>query len=157
MTTNFDRCNAQGKKYERLSTRIFENKQSVIAEGYFPDWDVKLTCDGDDGDYEVTLECKSDTYAKRTGCLAIEFEHNNRPSGIATTKADYWVHYVVDTNRYFLIPIEVLRGLIAEGKWLNRVRGGDDRKSFLYIVDQDHLLEYQDVYDERERLAIWAA
>ncbi len=37
------------------------------------------------------LEVKRDSWTGRTGNLAIEFESRGKPSGIATTEADYWV------------------------------------------------------------------
>jgi hypothetical protein len=148
--SNFDRCATLGKKYEQLSTRIFQNNRFEIAEGYFPDWDVKLINNDDDNpevEVEVTLECKSDTFAARTNQLAIEFEYDGRPSGIQTTKADFWVHYIVGTNNYYLIPVDYLRQMIQDGKWNNRVRGGDGRRSFLYIIDAELFSRFKDSYD----------
>jgi hypothetical protein len=150
MTNNFYQCAALGKKYEQLSTRIFENKRFEIAEGNFPWWDVKLINDDDDNpgvEVEVTLECKSDTFAARTNQLAIEFEYDGRPSGIQSTKADFWVHYVVGTNNYYLIPVEYLRQMIQDGKWHNKVRGGDGRRSMLYIIDAELFSQFHDTYD----------
>jgi hypothetical protein len=149
MSNNFDRCLDLGKKYERLSTQIFENKRFEIAEGYFLDWDVKLFNESSETpglEEEVTLECKADTVAVRTKALAIEFEYDGRPSGIQTTKADFWVHYIHSTNKYYLIPTEYLRQVIQEGKYSRKVRGGDDYKSYLYIVDENHFSDFEDSY-----------
>lgn len=37
------------------------------------------------------LEVKRDSWIGRTGNIAIEFKSRNKPSGIVTTEADYWV------------------------------------------------------------------
>jgi hypothetical protein len=155
MSSNFDRCNAQGKKYEHLSTRIFQNKRNEIAEGNFPWWDVKLVNDDEDNpgqEVEVLLECKSDTYAARTKELAIECEFDGRPSGVHKTTADFWVHYIVGTNRYYLIPLDYLRQVIQDGKWNNRIRAGDGLKALLYIVDEKHFAQFEDTYDAALRV-----
>ena len=143
MTNNFERCAAIGKKYERITTQIFENTRFEIMEGYFPDYDVALYNDGQE---TVYFECKSDSFAVRTNALAIEFEYDGRPSGIQTTKADFWIHYLQGSNRYYLIPTEYLRQVLSDGKWSNTVRGGDGRRSRLYIVEAKHFEQYHDTY-----------
>ena len=37
------------------------------------------------------LEVKRDSWVAKSGNIAIEYESRGKPSGIATTKADYWV------------------------------------------------------------------
>jgi len=37
------------------------------------------------------LEVKRDSWVGRSGNIAIEFKSRNKPSGIVTTEADYWV------------------------------------------------------------------
>ena len=38
----------------------------------------------------ATIEVKADSFIARTKNVAIEFESRGKPSGIATTEADYW-------------------------------------------------------------------
>ena len=38
----------------------------------------------------ATIEVKADSFIKDTRRLAVEFESRGKPSGIATTEADYW-------------------------------------------------------------------
>lgn len=140
---------AFGKKYERLCPQIFHNKRYEIAEGNFPYWDVKLIYDDESGEeVEVTLECKSDRYAQRTKQIAIEYSYDGRPSGIEKTTADYWVHYIDGTNRYYLIPIEYLRKMIAEERWFDKKRAGDGYKSRIYIMDEELFADFADTYPD---------
>ena len=37
------------------------------------------------------LEVKRDSWVAKSGNIAIEYESRGKPSGIATTEADYWV------------------------------------------------------------------
>ena len=37
------------------------------------------------------VEVKRDSWVSRSGNIAIEYESRGKPSGIATTKADYWI------------------------------------------------------------------
>ena len=53
-----------GKEGERIVHEIFANKK---------------------------LEVKRDSWVGRSGNIAIEFKSRNKPSGISTTQADYWV------------------------------------------------------------------
>ncbi|MDB4558168.1 hypothetical protein N9Z89_00645 [Akkermansiaceae bacterium] len=47
---------------------------------------------------DKTLEVKTDSWIARTQNIAVEYESRGKPSGIATTEADYWV-FVFD-GRY---------------------------------------------------------
>jgi hypothetical protein len=150
MSPTFHADAALGKLYERLCPKILECRAFQIAQGNFPDWDVKLMCRDEDGSpYTTTLECKADTYAAASNQLAIEYTYKGRPSGIQATKADYWVHFVHGTNRYFLIPTEYLREIVEEGYWDAYVDGGDNKASKLFIVSQKHFKEYECTYDSK--------
>ena len=39
---------------------------------------------------DKTLEVKTDSWIARTQNIAVEYESRGKPSGIATTEADYW-------------------------------------------------------------------
>ena len=47
---------------------------------------------------DKTLEVKTDSWIGRTQNIAVEYESRGKPSGIATTEADYWA-FVFD-GRY---------------------------------------------------------
>lgn len=71
------------------------------------------------------VEHKDDRKARETGNVFIEFHQRTGPSGIATTKADYWAIRHADSC-WFFIPTALLRRLAlrahAEGK---TKKGGD--------------------------------
>jgi hypothetical protein len=59
-------------------------------------------------DKNVTLEVKKDDWTTRSGNIAIEFESRGKPSGILTTKSDFWCQVV---GHYFVLvfPVGFLR------------------------------------------------
>lgn len=64
------------------------------------------------------IELKTETWQwERTGNICIEFACDGKPSGIAVTEADYWVHELKradDTLVYLMFPIMRLRALARE-------------------------------------------
>ncbi len=57
---------------------------------------------------KVKIEVKKDDWTVRSGNIGIEFESRGKPSGIKTTKSDYWCHNI---GNYFVImfPTDFLR------------------------------------------------
>jgi hypothetical protein len=87
------------------------------------------------------IELKTERWLwERTGNIAIEFRHDGRPSGIAVTEADYWVHELCrgeETLLYMMFPIERLKDLARDAYHRpgRRVLGcGDDRRSDIVKV-----------------------
>ena len=63
---------------------------------------------------EGKVEVKRDRIALKTGNMAIEYEHRDIPSGIATSEADYWCYIFTDGDSdmaYVIIPTERLKAL----------------------------------------------
>ena len=97
------------------------------------------------GDREVTFEIKEDIRCADTGNVVVEFESRGKPSGICTTKADFWVfrvhegyrecdihHYMIGTNR--------LKRIINEHKY-DRIYKmmHTDSKNKVYFFKYDYL------------------
>lgn len=79
---------------------------------------------------------------KDTGNIVIEFESRGRPSGIATTEADYWFHNLAmgeDIIMTLVFPTKTLRNYIAKNM-PRMVRGGDDMTSRLYLINLKDLV-----------------
>jgi len=100
-----------GKEGERMVEELFKNKK---------------------------LEVKRDSWVGRTGNIAIEFKSRNKPSGILTTEADYWVFVfskeyqdkvmlIVETNRLKEVTRQyAIKGSIKEM--------GDDNTSMAVLI-----------------------
>lgn len=64
-------------------------------------------------DDKIKLEVKKDDWAARTGNLALEFECRGKPSGILTTKADFYC-FVIGHHFVLTLPVDFLRKIYDE-------------------------------------------
>jgi len=87
------------------------------------------------------IELKSETWLwERTGNICIEFRRAGKPSGIAVTQADQWVHELKredgSTQLYLMIALDRLKELCrAAWKEGNRRLGvGDDGLSDVVLL-----------------------
>jgi len=115
-----------GKEYEKKALEYIEYKTVIFPEGYFKPYDF-IT----DGDTKYEVKC--DRLGYKTGNLAIEYECNNKPSGISTTEADYWIYFIIspDKTDCYKIPVSDLLNLINDCR---KVRGGDNYMSCLRLL-----------------------
>lgn len=125
----------KGKIYEKKASEYFDYKKIHYPEGCFKDYDFII-------DDKIKIEVKSDTSASRTGNLAIEYECNGKPSGISSTKADYYVYFInhPDHDEVYLIPIKDLVD-ICKSKGF-KVSGGDGNRSRMYLVKKEFYKKY---------------
>jgi hypothetical protein len=80
---------------------------------------------------------------KSTGNIVIEFESRGKPSGIATTEAEYWFHNLAlgnDIVMTLVIPTKILRNYIAQ-TMPRVVSGGDNNTSRLYLLNLQSLVK----------------
>jgi ribosomal protein S4E len=83
------------------------------------------------------FEVKTDRLSVKTGNIYIEYESRGKPSGIATTQADYWVYKVTETKAIVIKTEElktIVRQLILDKKAIPNVRGGDNNTSVGVLV-----------------------
>lgn len=118
-----------GEKYQQKLLDLLEYDSYEMAKGNFKPYDLKVIHKSDTTTYEV----KADRMTHRTGNIVIEFECSNKPSGITTTEADFWVYFVDGTNTYYIIPTEHIRTLIKEEKYSRKVKGGDGWRANLFL------------------------
>ena len=75
---------------------------------------------------QAKVEHKRDYVCQKTGNIFIEYRQKGRPSGIATSTADYWaIEYM--HRRWIIVPTDELREIArrAAKDKRNRVCGGD--------------------------------
>lgn len=105
-------------------------KDIVRAEGYFPDWDIKT----EHGTYEV----KDDVLAVKTGRIFVEFSYRGNPSGLAATKADYFV-VIVGDEAHVATVFNWRDFLRSSWPYLKKGKGGDNGWSMGVFVGLEHL------------------
>ena len=112
----------------------------------FKDYDFKNNETG------KTYEVKADKKTCDTGNLFIEIMCNGEDSGIYSTKADYWVHFICKSKQepyksdYFykikvkeLIPIVNKSGRYFKG-------AGDGNRVVGYLLNENYLKDYKHDY-----------
>jgi hypothetical protein len=131
------------KKYELLLLDYLPKEEYTEIElapnKRFSDWDVKLK----NGALEATYEVKADRLAHKTANLCIEHSCSGQPSGISTTKADYYAYFVINGSGQdlYLIPVTRIKELIAQGGY-KKMKGGDSYRSEFYLIPKAVFAEY---------------
>jgi len=87
-----------------------------------------------------TVEVKRDYIASRTGNLFVEFSSRGKPSGLATTRADFWA-FILDGERVVIVPTQFLQQVARQAYSEGRtVRGGDNNTSEGVLVKLKELV-----------------
>ena len=112
-----------GKVYEKKALKLIQKKypKAYIQDGYFLEWDIYIP------ELDMGVEVKSDAQYKKTGNFYVEYECNDKPSGIATTKAKYYYIYL---DKLYILKTEDLKDKCR--KYLNTKKdkkGGDNMAS----------------------------
>lgn len=96
------------------------------------DYDLKAT----KNKLSVTFEVKNDIKSAVTGNIAIEYFNSKKkePSGISSTKADYWVHRF--ENKLWVIKTETLKNFIKKQTPKRIIIGGGDDNADLMLYDK---------------------
>jgi len=100
-----------GKKREKIVIRFLEPHVDHIEENDDFRWDILIK----KGNKEITIEVKFNSMFLKTGNFAVEFECRGKPSGINTTKSNYWV-FVDSNDKIYCIKTEKLRELCKVSK-----------------------------------------
>lgn len=101
-------------------------------------YDIIFTRDGK----QFTAEVKNDLMWETTKNVAIEFESRKKPSGISTSKADYWF-YVLGEQIYICTTGSLRVFLVQHWDRFRRVKGGDDGTSQLALI---RLTDFFDIF-----------
>jgi len=88
------------------------------------------------------IEVKNDRMIHKTGNLFIEYESRDKPSGLATTTADYWIYRMSELDSSLIFPTKALkqvcRGYYKENLFLKN--GGDNNSSKGFLIPLTRLL-----------------
>jgi hypothetical protein len=141
--TKWEACLEQGLYYERelLKYIKYDSYETSEDKGLFLDWDIKTLYNNKEETYEV----KSDEISSRTGNICVEYASSGKPSGITSTKADYWVNFSLFPTRYELhiIPIDILREMIKNKQYVRSCKGGTGMRSEMYLISKASLAGYK--------------
>ncbi len=130
---------------EELVAELLQNK---FTDFKILDYNEDSECDivAEVGGKRVTIEVKEDVRTKDTGNVVIECESRGKPSGIMTTKADFWVFRVHQDDGILniLFKIKDLKQAVRDRRFHNkRQMPHTDSKNVLYFFRLDTLREYE--------------
>jgi hypothetical protein len=93
------------------------------------------------------IELKTETWQwEQTGNICIEYKFNGKPSGIAATEADYWVHELRRDNEtlcYLMFPIDRFKQVAKHFYQIGntRAKSGDGGKSEVVLIPLNEVLK----------------
>lgn len=120
-----------GERAQKFAEKILsrEFKRITHIPGNFKPYDILAD------DFKV--EVKFDRLSKDTSNVGIEYECNNKPSGISATKSDEWFHifYYNGELYYSRIPTHKLKAwLRVNWKYLEKTSGGDRNLAKIILI-----------------------
>ena len=108
------------KSYEHETTKAIKEYDIIVKHN----------------DSETKYEIKADRLSHKTGNLCIEIACSGRPSGITSTKSDYWGYFVIKSDGYdlYVLPTEELKQMAFSNQY-KKIRGGDGKKADLVLIN----------------------
>lgn len=86
------------------------------------------------------IEVKTDRIAHITGNVAVEYRYRGRPSGIATTEADYWAFILYDMTTIIMVPTDKLKSIARQKYKQDQITlGGDENASEMILIPINEL------------------
>ena len=89
------------------------------------------------------IEVKSDRLIHKTGNLFIEYRSRDKPSGLATTTANYWVYRMDMLDTAIILPTNLLKKVCRVYYKNNefKIKGGDNNTSDGLLIPLIRLLK----------------
>lgn len=131
---SWDNALFYGKNLEQyfllLLRKIFPS--AVLVKDKFKYYDIWIP------EIDKTIELKGDLKSNETDNLVIEVEHYNKPSGISTTKANYWVFF---DGRFIWTEVDSLKQVIKSFTPVRFIGRGDTIAKQAYLVPKDMIID----------------
>ena len=115
-----------------LALKLIEKYQ--LSSTYLKNDDNKFDLQLSNG---LTYELKCDMMGNKTGNCFIEFAGYGKPSGIATSEADYYV-FTFDLLTYHQIELMKLKEIIQNGKF--RIVKTADKSTYGHLVSMKTII-----------------
>jgi hypothetical protein len=93
--------------------------KAFIRDGRHKQWDIYIP------EKKLKIEVKSDVYSNKTGNFVIETSYGDRPSGMTTTTADFWVFFT-GAKLIWITPNQIRAAIKESGVELRKFTSGTD-------------------------------
>ena len=127
----------------RIQRKVLEEVYKLPyreKDGCFKDYDAEVFRNG----RIEYFEFKADRRTLQTGNLAIEMLCSGKPSGIWATKADFWIHCVVDGEdvlEVYELPVKTLSEMVTRQLY-SSIRETDDGRTVMYLFPRGVFSSY---------------
>ena len=121
---------------ERICKKIQEKyPMAFIIDGYCKEWDINVP------ELNVLVEVKQDYKSQQTGNLVVEYEMG-KPSGIQTSKADYWV-FVTSEEDYIWATPQFIKDYIVFHRPEHKefIWPGDTKPKKVYLIRKEDFVK----------------
>jgi hypothetical protein len=144
---NFSKDLVLGQEGETVIREFLESKGCSFIE--FNDdnkYDLKMNKNNEETTYEIKTDvlCKP---SKDTGNMFVEFYCREKPSGIETSEAKWFVTYFKHLNEAWFIKTEKLKELIQNNNFHVIKNGGDlNSNTHGYLINRKKFKEHFKVF-----------
>ena len=116
----FSELLSMGITYEEKVLKVLQKKYPLAKriEGQFLDYDIWVP------ELHKSVEVKYDKRSETTGNILIEYEKNNKPGDILTTKANYWCIHT-STGFLWIKPMKIIECILREQ--CNKIKVGSGK------------------------------
>ena len=146
----FQESLTSGQKSENLVLDIIKKKypKAFLKEGYHKEYDIMIP------EINKTVEVKKDFKSQYTGNVVIEIEMNNRPSGLETSTADWWVFHLNDIELVW-IKLKRLKELVKSEDYnlVEFIGKGDTISKLAYLVKKKDIYLWSNINHKLHRLS----
>lgn len=106
---NFQSLLNMGIEYEEKVLKTLKRKYPLAIRivGQFVDYDIWVP------ELHESVEVKYDKKSEQTNNIIIEYERNNKPGDILTTKASYWCIHTA-SGFLWIKPIKIIECILRE-------------------------------------------
>jgi hypothetical protein len=136
----------KGIKGEERAKGVLEllDIRCEINEDYDKRYDYDLSCKM--GRKKFTIEVKFDDKSSATGNIYIEYHNSkaDKPSGVAVTKANLWIHVLPENDgskAVWISSVSSLREFMKEVEPHKKVAFGGDNNSAGYVYTKESILK----------------
>jgi hypothetical protein len=129
---------AFGNKWQGWYIERAQPTEVEVMKGNFKPYDAIL-----DG---VKHEFKAEKLIAKYGNICIEYRSRDKPSGISTTEAEYYVIMSVvdnDVNELWKVPTDALRNMIDAKAYHRDTKGGDGWANQMFLFKKELFSPYR--------------
>jgi hypothetical protein len=127
-----------GNKWQSWYIEMVQPDEVTVMKGNFKEYDAVL-----DGE---KVEFKAEKLIAKYGNICIEYRSRDKPSGIMTTEADYYIIMsIVDDSvqELWKVPTGTLRNMIDAKSYHRDTKGGDGWANQMFLFKKELFTPYK--------------